>query len=499
MNQITDVLLKSYNEQVRKTFIPAGVRNPEEWEVKLNKELADVNEAQLLYIEGGLFANCCLERPVMNLTINPRRALANRIPVVLRNTQISTYAYLSNISGATGDLPVAPCDDSPEVGDLSACYLNLVRGRISFQSKTMEIDAIIERMCRGIHTDLYMIGSVRGVSGPVPSGSLENESLIAQGAVRRQIQLIGREMQNELLRQFWNGNADNPAVNTANGGAKQFWGLNYLIADDYGTEEKAGIVTGTNCANLNSDVKTFDACIGTANEDTGAGIYAYMQELEDTLYNRAALMGYSNVEWVWVMHPILWSSLVKYLPCEIMSDSCNTPSGATAAQVMVVSNDLGQVALRQEMNATMRVSVNGRSYQVIVDDSLPLTITPPSEENPATSHEGTIYFVPLRVDGEAVLFWDSKDYRTFASELSPIPGGLATALRGWTDGGTRLLTVESNRSCFLVWSKIEMGLVFLAPHLAGRIDGVSSCNLQAKNYWNGTVVEPEEPEEPEQG
>ena len=476
-----EVMLKSYNEQIRNVFVPPGVRDPESFEIPLLKAVGTSNTAQLMYVSGGLFADACLERPVMNLTMNPMRSLANRIPVVRRNTQKSTYAYLTSIGTPSGTLPVAPCDDAQRVGDLTACYLECTKGRMSFRSQTIEMDAIIEKLCRGVPDDLFFVGDIRGVTGPVPNGTLDNKQIVAQGATRRQIQLIGRALQHETLKQFWSGDPTDAALNTAGGGAIQFYGLTFLVADDYGTVAKP-FVTGTQCDRLNSDIKDFEnTCLGGANATTGFGIYAYMQELEDTIWNRAALQGFVNVEWVWTMHPIVWGQLVKFLPCEIISDGCGAPQiGGGAAPVnvqntQVVVNDMGAIALRQEMQNAMRISLNGRSYQVILDDAIPIV----TNAGPPVDYTSDIYFLPLTVESQPVLFWESKDYRALAQELAPIPGGLAS-LHGWIDGGIKLLTAEHKNWCVEVEAKMELCLYLLSPQLAGRITNVNACPLQSK-------------------
>lgn len=479
MSTPMQTVLKSYNQQIRKTFIPEGVNDKEAWEIPgLTKDVGDTNTAQLMYVAGGLFANACLERPVMNLTLNPMRSLANQIPVVRKNTQQSTYAFITDIAGATGDLPVAPCDNAQVVGDLSACEMVMSKGRISIRSQTIELDAIIEKLCRGIQTDLFFVGDVRGASGPVPNGNLQNSDIVAMGATRRQISLIGRSMQLEVLKQFWSGDPANVALNTAGGGAKQFWGLSFLVADDYDTKT---FVSGTNCVRLNSDIKDFASnCIGAAAAD-GFGLFGYMQALEDTIFNRAALQGYPNVEWVWVFHPILWSQFIKFVPCEMLSDGCGTPllGGGTApanvGQTQVVINDMGAIALRQEMQNTMSLTINGRTNRVVLDDTLPLV----TDAGPPVEYEGDIYFIPLNVEGVPVLFWEAKDYRALVQELAPIPGGLAS-LHGWIDGGIKLLTAEHKNWCIEVEAKIELSLLLIAPQLAGRITNVRACPLQAK-------------------
>lgn len=478
MSAYAETVLKSFNDQVRNIFVPAGVTNPDAFDV-LKKAVGNTNSAQLLYVESGLFANCMLERPVMNVTLTPKRALGNRIPVIRRNTQKSMYAFLTDIAAPSGSLPNFPCDDPQKVGNLSAAFIEVEKGRVSLGSQTLEMDKIIQRFHQGITTDLFLVGDVRGVSAAFPAGMTENLSLMAQAAVRRQVQLVGRGLQNEILKQFWTGDPTNGALNTANGGAKQFWGMEFLVANDYGSGTKDG-VSGTNTAKLNSDIKDFEnTCIGAANENTGLGLYGYISELEDTLTQRASLYGYSNVEWVWVMHPTHWASLVKYLPYEMLGDGSTVLAGGAPVMnnnVSVVVNDMGIATIRQQLQQTFNLPVNGRNYPVLLDDSIPVTQTGSAAPY---STVGDIYFIPLSVEGQPTLFWDSADYRELSTALEPIPGGLG-GLHGWSDGGMKLSTVRHNGFCFDVVTKMELGLVFLAPHLAGRLTNISACTLQQK-------------------
>lgn len=470
-----DTILKAYNDQVRNIFVPPGVQDGDYFDI-LKKAVGSENSAQLLYVDGGLFANCMLERPVMNITITPQRALGNRIPVIRRNTQKSMYAFLTDVADPSGSLPDYPCDDTQQVGNLTAAFIEVEKGRASLATQTIEIDRIIQRAHQGIVGDLYLVGDVRGVSAGITDDMTGNLSLMTQAAVRRQFQLVARGLQREILKQFWTGDPTNNALNTTHGGAKQFWGMEFLVANDYGTKTN---VTGTNKTKLNSDIKDFEStCIGAANATTGLGLYGYMSELEDTLTQRASLYGYSNVEWVWVMHPTHWSALVKYLPYEMLGDGSTVlPGGGNVMNngVSVVVNDMGIATIRQQLQQSMRLSINGRMYPVILDDSMPITVsgTAPVE------HLGDVYFIPLTVEGQPVLFWDSADYRAVANALEPMPNG---GMLGWHDGGVKFSVVEQIKFCFRVTSKIESAIVFLAPHLAGKIENVNACTLQTKPH-----------------
>jgi len=474
--------LQKFNEQVKGIFTTGAVTvRPEEFEVlrKHNGIPGTAGDAELLYVEGGLFSDCMLEKPVMNVTINPQRSLGNMIPVVRRNTQVSKYAFLTDIAEPSGALPEFPCDDPQQVGDLSACFLETRKGRASFSSKTLEMDRIIQRYHEGLTTDLYLVGNVRGVSAALQSDMEANLSLMAEAAVMRQFQLVARKLQQKLLRQFWTGDPTNAALNTAGGGERQFWGLEHWVATDYDTKTW---VNGTNCERLNSDIKDFeDTCVGAANATTGVGLYEYMQTLEETLTTRASFYGYTSVEWVWVMRPEMWAAITKYLPCEMLSGNCSTPLDGNSALTGNVSIDvsgMGIATLRQQLQSSQRIDVNGRTYRVIIDDAMPVTTV----AGPPVAHSSDIYFMPLSVEGQPVLFWDVADYRTLDLALRPVPGGLG-GLRGWHDGGMFLSVVTSLNYCFSITTKVEAGIVQLAPHLAGRIENVRACRIQAAPVW----------------
>ena len=439
----------------------------------LGEPLPHTNQVELLYNTGGLFADCCLESPILNTLISPIYSMANIIPVRPTIQERTRFGYLTQISDPGTNYPDEPCDESPTIGDLTgACFADFAPGRLSYQTRTMELDALIKNACRGITDNLYFVGDARGVSAIPQQEWLTNRNLVKRAAVRRSMWNLGRTMQRDIMRQFWLGDPTNLATNTPGGGRREFWGLDFMIADDYGTPAKPW-VTGTLCSNLNSDIKDFALnCVGGA-----VSLYNYMQELEDTLFQRASYQGLLPVEWVWVMHPIAWAELIKTLPCEILSYSCANPNISVNVSG---DNGLGMVALQQEMRNTMSVTVNGRTYSVVLDQALPIVTVPPVPPATAPSYISAIYFVPLRVAGEEVLFWQHMDYTQFEDQIAPIPGSADVGLRGWTDGGRFHFIVERSRRCFAIDGKTELALVFKAPWLAGKIENIRLCPLQAK-------------------
>ena len=116
--------------------------------------------------------------------------------------------------------------------------------------------------------------------------------------------------------------------------------------------------------------------------------------------------------------PTIWSAIVKYLLCEMLSGNCAQPlAGNTplADNVQININDFGIATVRQQLQQSMRIDVNGRTYRVILDDSIPLTRAGVA---PNVSHTSDIYFIPLTVDGQRTLFWDVAGFRA-VSHNSP--------------------------------------------------------------------------------
>jgi len=427
---------------------------------------------------GGIFARCDLERPVLNTTLQPIRSFGNTIPYRMSNVINITYAYLTAISNGSISPMDTICEIPPQPGDISACFATFTRGRLEFATKTIEPHELIQRLNNGVQDDLYFVGDLRGVSAFVDSATLTgaggraNFPLIQAGAIRRQMQFVGRLHDRWLNYLFWYGDPTAVGQNGAGGGLKSFWGMNSMIANDYGSK---AWVTGTSCTQLNSQVVDYgNAIIGQS------ALYAQIQDLEANAYNKAQMMGTPIEEAVFVMHHTLWNEWVKYLPCEMINDSCAVIPANSDTVVNMHVNDGGNgmfnLTMRRQLEANMRITVNGRSYGVVLDDALQVTAV----SGPPQTYSGTIYFIPTRVAGEQVIFWDVTDYRAFYSMLPGLDASTGFAM-GWTDGGLFHWVVDrANGRCFLIRGLIAPGLVYRTPHLAFRLDNVKAQVLSAK-------------------
>lgn len=437
----------------------------------LNKDIVDLNNmlpnSQYFGREGGLFVDCDMQAPVMNLTLQPQMTLANLIPVEPTTEQYVRYGYISQITAPGAGPQNNVCDIPPSVAGIATCSARYDIGRISYGSPTLELDRLIQKAHKGVVDDFYVVGNLRGVSAIPTSEQLRDVDFIKASAVKRQMMLIGRAFQNQFIQWFWTGDPTNPAQNGANGGWRSWYGMLSLVANDYGTKP---FVTGTNCAALNSDIKNFENNYVGGNNS----IYEFMRELEETIYTRAQLMGLLPATWVWVMRPEMWGEVSRVLPCEMVSEGCSNG----VVNVNDGGNGLFNLAMRNSMQTNMTIDTNGRTHRVVLDHGIPYT-----EGVDVTSsrvwYGSSIFFIPLTVAGETVLKWRHFNYNEFASKLAGIPGGM-DKLDGWTDNGRVHWIIDHVRRCFQVDAKMEFGLVFTAPHLAGRIDNVRALKLQAK-------------------
>lgn len=473
-------ILNEYNEQTRNLF---ASRNPGIQKDAYGTGVAQANAAQLFYVDGGLFADASLDATVINATIQPTVALANMIPVVLDNREIIKWSYITGVDDGGNTLPDEPCDFGPEPGNVTAAYAYVEPGRYSVSTKTIEIDQVIRKAHRGVHEDLYLIGKVRGVSAMPTPEQLSDRAFVQRAAVRRQMMLAGRKLQRTLLTAFWQGDPADVAQNTAGGGRKAFLGLDIQISTDYGT---LAHVTGTNKTALNSVVFDWsEECVSATSATLGT-IYEALKMMEYTLWSRANHMGLLPLTMNIVMRPELWYDLLQILPCQALQGGC---SSVQVTANVVVNSDAVVEIFRDRMATNMEITLNGRTYPVVLDDFITGSyVNGVAGEFTTTS---TIYFVPMAAAGETTLYWSLMDYRLIDQQLAPIPGAVRSLMAGWTDGGRfhHSVGLGGNGRCFKIDTKVEPALILKAPQLAGKIIGVNACLSQRPAAFVGTMTD----------
>lgn len=435
------------------------------------------------FFEEGFFQDCALERPIMNTLIMPTDSILSMIPVRANNNVNQKYGFITALDVTQGDEinNGNVCDDCKEVS-LSDdwCKLASPFGRNCISSQGIEVNELIDKACRGEYDDFYFVGSVRGVGFTPQMSAITDRNLIMAGALQKQWWAMGRQFQIEMLTDIWTGDPAND-VGTVR---KYTYGLTSLINGDY-PNSGLPIESKTDdalCAALNSDVKDFGSeCLG----NSSANIVSLLEELEYTLYERARRTGLLPVRWGIFMPTEIWNEITKVWPCESADFVC-APGANTTAQLTLnsVGGDLYQVAFRERMRQSMTLPLNGRIYPVFLDEGIPITRDP--DTTGATSMiESSIFFIPFTAAGQQVLWLEHKDYSVIgSSEVYGVGGGILPGFHlselTWTDGGRWHHSFSRKNWCFKVTTKHEWRLIFIAPHLAGRIDNVRACPLQVK-------------------
>jgi len=431
--------------------------------------------------ERSFFFDCNIESPVLNTVLVPQESFLNYLTA--SPTLNATRVYNSLVAvdnGITGSEPTDECTAPPIINeDFDFCKLQFDLGRINRQTKTLEVDTLIEKACARAFDDLYLVGDWAMQLRQMSMGEISSQrDLIVQMAVMKQMALLGNVFNRTMASMLWNGDT----ANNVGTGYEEYFGLLRLITDTYGTDATLPVTaesgTQADCATLNSDLKDFGSnCVGGG----VLSLYEYLYELEETLYMRAMYQGVEIRDAAWVMNPLLWSQITKHLPCEIAGDGC------AVGQVNANDGGSGMFAqtMRNEMRSQRFLELNGRRWPVVFDNFIPYT----SGQSPQT-YTSDIFFIPITVaSGGSLVDVTKIEYKNY-SEIEPALGPANRSendAKGWTDGGRYHFIITNTRRCFEIDGKVEPTLVFIAPHLAGRIQNVTVCPLQAKPEPDITV------------
>jgi hypothetical protein len=133
------------------------------------------------------------------------------------------------------------------------------------------------------------------------------------------------------------------------------------------------------------------------------------------------------------------------------------------------------VAERDSMRSGQYIIVNGRRYDVILDDGVYEHNNINDANLLAGEFASSIYFVPLTViGGFPVAYREYVDYRQAGADIAFLRG----KENFWTDGGVYAWALEEKKWCYEFAAKTEQRVVLRAPQLAGRIDLVKYVPLQ---------------------
>lgn len=420
------------------------------------KDLTGAQTAQPMHGPGGLFTTAGLDDAVINTSLTPS-GIMGMLPAFESVFTDPRFGFISGFEGTQGDEPSGACEDCPTSGAMQVCHQTAPFGRICRDSEEVEINKVMQKLHRGDLTDLRVIGDVLGDAAMAPQNANQRDWI--NYITRAQMVMVGIEFQRTLAPLLWQGN---PANNIGDG-YKEFPGLDILIGTG-----KIDALDGSACGSLDSDIKDFNyGDVQGASPD----IVEYLSMMEAYLRNNARGMGLDPVNWVIAMRPQLWFELSSIWPWQYLQS--HMAVNATGTESTVDATDM--VDRRDQMREQQFITINGRRYNVVLDDGIYEQNSTNSADLAAGEFASDIYFLPLRAKNMPVTYMEFLDYRQ-AQAPEMVPAGQ----EDWwsTDGGRYMWTIEKQRWCFKVGAKIEPRVILRTPQLAGRLENVMYSPLQ---------------------
>lgn len=436
---------------------------------------------------GGFFQDCNLASGLVNLIVHPTDGLASRLPVKPNNYVDDKFGFLAryDIRQKAGQTEGGVCEPAPYLeSDLDFIKMKLPYGKLARSMNTIDINNLILNACRGAFDDFYIVGNWRGVSASMDistfrdaSGGI-NEGLIKASAIRRKLGELGSFFQQWLLHTTWTGD---PAGATAQ--TKEFYGIYKLVNGKYST---SGLpLEKTNGANTPANViDALSSIVVEVDKVVGDGTWSFWRTMMDTervLYQRAAGTGMLPVRWEIYMPPMLWAEIIKHIACEMAADGCTIPGGDPTKTLNMNDGGLAlfNIQARQQLENAQALTLNGRTYPVVLDETMPYSVTDDGDGN-FTGYEGDVFFLPFTVSGgEQVLYFEHIDYSQISAALAPLAERAMDA-KGWTDGGQYQHYITTLRSCIELQTEFQPRLIFKAPQLAARLDKV---RVEVNGQW----------------
>lgn len=454
----------------------------------------------------GLFTSATTEAPVMATALKAQDGLMSLVPHRFNNNQAVDYAFIKTSDPTSTAAPTNACDAAPVVSLTTSKTLMNYNGwgKRMYRTETINPLEAIKRANRGVRNDFYVLGDVYSDSvlnqalraftlgTPFEGIASTSRDYINMSVTMRKMMDVAQAFYQWAAAKFWSGT---PTTNTSGGYAEPIGYLNF-VRNDYGNVA-AGINTAVgysfisgNDTNLNSQITAFNGVIGQT--VGGLTIYDVLWEMVTNLYNKAELLRVLP-EYVVVMRPEAWEKLAFALPSQMATlGFFNAIAGAsmTAKEVVNLQAQLlsGQgaqsTAMIQQLLQTKILPIAGRNLQVVTDSSLPAT----TAVGGSGSVISDIHFVPLRVNGESVLFWETPNYDDGFSPMMQTDWFRMDQTSGfYTDAGKFFWSPQRNYACFDLQGQMEPRLVFLAPHLAGKITGVEAVRSTQLATWNPAV------------
>lgn len=400
-----------------------------------------------LHGPGGLLATPGMSRQIVNAMIMPQ-GLAGRIPVRSSVETNELIGILTGLTASTGTEPTQACADWPVVGNFKLCKQSFVFGQQGRMSQVLNIKYAGQVVNRGEFTDNVLFGSPNmgqnTTPGPVDWGRM------LQTEYEKKLGELYAGYFRDYARYFWTGN---PSVTAGSQGWQQYKGLDLQISTG-----KRDAVSGVVCPAADSIIYNFN---GLNAQTNGTTVYNVLANVVTNLKRLSQQLGL-EVQWALTMRYGAFWALTNIWPCVYATAGCGT-AGLIQSSSMREATDL-----RDAMRAGKYLLIEGEKIEVILDDTL---VEEAAAGGAVGTYESDIYLVPLKANGQPMLFWEYFPFneQATAAAAKMAPQGTFTVLQ---NGRFLQVNLSPTHTCVQVEVLERPRLVLYAPFLAAKFQNL---------------------------
>ena len=420
---------------------------------------AGTTAGSMLHGPGGLLGYPGLNKQIVNAMIMPS-GIAGRIPVQPSPNTNELYPVLTGQLASTGSESTVACADWPIVGAFKTCTQTFPFGQQGRMSQVLNIKYAGQTINRGEFRDNVLLGQP---GGDQPTPAPVDWARVFQTEYEYKLGELFNGYARDYARNVYTGNA----VTTAGSqGYIQFNGLDQQIKTG-----KRDARTGVACAAVDSLVLDFN---GTSINASGGTIYALLANAVNNLERLSQQQGL-EVKWALTMRYGAWMVLTNIWPYIYATTGC-----IAGGNIVRTASLEEQVELRDRIRRTRMLPIEGKEYEVIVDDAIAETV---AAGGATGTYQSDIYMLPLTVNGQPSLFWE---YFPFSAEATAAaarmaPGGYFEAI----DGGRFLLSrLTPTHTCVQVEIIERPRLILLTPWLAARFQNLRYTYSIHEREWD---------------
>jgi hypothetical protein len=419
---------------------------------------AGTTAGAMLHGPGSLLGVPGMNKQIINAMIMPK-GLAGRIPVRKSVDTNEIFPILTGQLASTGTEPTTACAEWPMVGSFKTCRQQFPFGQQGRESQVLNVKYAGQIINRGEFRDNVLLGQP---GGDVPTPGPINWQRVFQSEYEYRIGQLFNGYARDYARNIYTGNA----ITTAgSAGYIQYNGLDRQIQAN-----KRDAITGVACAAVDSLLVDFN---GASINSAGGTIYALIANAVNNLERLSEQLG-MEVKWAITMRYGAWLTLTNIWPCIYATVGC--PGGT-----IIRTQSLDEAtAFRDRMRQTRMLPIEGKEYEVIVDDTITETV---AAGGVVGTYQSDIYFLPLTANGEPTLFWEYFDMNAeaVAAANAMAPGGYFSVL----DNGRFLFVRQSpSHTCVQVEIIERPRVILLTPFLAARFQNLRYTYSLHEREWD---------------